>query len=294
MIKSFSRASARFFFVALLLGIYKVTSLNAGMVTPGSPIISMAMSSDNVILTNNTFGLCEVSTMLENIQNNRNNEKVLSQLLPIVRCSFKSSKCENLLMTKLRDVNTSMNEFRKTADMLAGLLAVKVIENLPVTTLEIETPVTHCNGLTLACNVNLVSVMRSGDALLEAFTSYFPDAPINKVLVQRDELTAEPHFKYMKLSPNLGSDSIVVVTEPMLATGGTLGMVIDLLKGCGVLEEKIIIACICTAPEGLLALNQKFPKINVVMITMDEKLNERKYIVPGIGDFGDRYFGTVR
>lgn len=235
----------------------------------------------------------ESSPMLENIRLNRGNDEILSTVLPIVRGSFQSSKCENLLMTKLRDVNTSMQEFRKTADILAGLLAAKVMEYLPVQPLEIETPITHYTGLALASDVNLVSVMRSGDALLEAFRSYFPLAPINKILVQRNEETAEPDFKYMKLSSGLGPKSVVIITEPMLATGGTLKMVLRLLKERGVKEENIYIACICTAPEGLLTLSQKFPKVNVVMITMDEQLNERKYIVPGIGDFGDRYFGTV-
>lgn len=235
----------------------------------------------------------KTASMLIDIQTNRHSDEILSQILPIVRCSFQATKCENLLMTKLRDVNTSMPEFRKISDQLAGLLAVKVIENLPIAPLEINTPLTQYTGITIASNINLVSVMRSGDALLDTFTSFFPQAPINKILVQRDETTAEPHFKYMKLSPTLGPDSIVIITEPMLATGGTLCMVVSLLKERGVPEENFIIACICTAPEGLLVLNKKFPKINVVMIVMDEKLNERKYIVPGIGDFGDRYFGTV-
>ncbi|MEI8365389.1 MAG: uracil phosphoribosyltransferase [Parachlamydiaceae bacterium] len=237
--------------------------------------------------------ITDAQTMLEDIHANRNNDGALSKLLPIVRGSFQSNKCETLLMTKLRDVNTTMQEFRKTANILAGLLAAKVMDNLPTKHAEIKTPIANYTGLQLANNINLLSVMRSGDALLEEFEKFFPQAPINKVLVQRNELTAEPDFKYMKLSPALGPNSYVIITEPMLATGGTLGMVLNLLKERGVQEENVIIACVCTAPEGLLVLNHKFPKINVVMITMDDHLNERKYIVPGIGDFGDRYFGTV-
>ena len=96
----------------------------------------------------------------------------------------------------------------------------------------------------------------------------------------------------MKLSPTIGRDHPVVITEPMIATGGTLGMVISLLKEQGVKEENIIIASICTAAEGLLQLSTQFPNINFVISALDERLNEKKYIVPGLGDFGDRYFGT--
>ncbi|MEI8125844.1 MAG: uracil phosphoribosyltransferase [Parachlamydiaceae bacterium] len=232
--------------------------------------------------------------MLDKILKNRNNDQALAALLPIVRGSFQATKFENLLMTKLRDAKTEMAEFRQISDKLAGLLVAKIMENLPVKHIEIQTPVAPCEGIELACHVNLVSIMRSGDALLEEFIKYFPDAPINKILIQRNEETAKPDFKYMKLSPSLGPKSMVIITEPMLATGGTLSMVIRLLKDKNIPEENIIISCICTAPEGLVVLSQQFPKIGVVMIAMDEKLNEKKYIVPGIGDFGDRYFGTVR
>jgi uracil phosphoribosyltransferase len=96
----------------------------------------------------------------------------------------------------------------------------------------------------------------------------------------------------MKISPELASGRPVVITEPMIATGGSLDLVISVLKDKGVDEGNIIIASVCVAPEGLLYLNDKFPKIKVVMTALDEKLNEKKYIVPGLGDFGDRFFGT--
>jgi uracil phosphoribosyltransferase len=121
---------------------------------------------------------------------------------------------------------------------------------------------------------------------------HFPNSHVSKFLVQRDERTAEAHFKYMKISPELTSGNPVVITEPMIATGGSLEMVISILKDKGVKEENIIFASICVAPEGLIHLNNKFPKIKVVMTSFDEKLNEKKHIVPGLGDFGDRFFGT--
>ena len=231
--------------------------------------------------------------ILKKIELNRNNEKELSKLLPIVKCSFKPTKYEQILISQLRNSESSTKQFRTVSEKVSDLLVSKVISCLPTRTVEIDTPVTKCQGEVLAGRVELVSIMRSGDALLDTFMKHFPDANISKFLVQRDEKTAEPHFKYMKVSSELASGNTVVITEPMIGTGGTLEMVLSMLKEKGVREENIIIASVCVAPEGLVRLSQKFPKINVVMTVLDEKLNERKFIVPGLGDFGDRYFGTL-
>lgn len=232
-------------------------------------------------------------SIVKQIQSNRANPKILANLLPIIKCSFIPTQYEQILMTRLRDKNTSITEFREISKKLASLLVLKAAETLPTASIKVETPISKCRGLTYAGSVDLVSVMRSGDAILDTFIDHFPKANISKILVQRNEKTAEAIFKYMKLSPTLNADSHVIITEPMIATGGTLGVVIDLLKERGVKEENIVIASICTCPEGLLVLNEKFPKINVVMTVMDDRLNEKKYIIPGIGDFGDRYFGTL-
>lgn len=231
--------------------------------------------------------------MLEEIRSNRTNPKALATLLPIVKCSFIPTKYEQILMASLRDKHTSMIAFREISKKLASLLVFKVIEILPTVPLEVETPIAKCRGITYAVPVDFVSVMRAGDAILESFIDHFPRATISKILVQRNEATAEPIFKYMKLSPSLNAESHVLITEPMIATGGTLGVVINLLKEKGVQEKNIVVASICTAPEGLLVLNEKFPDINVVLTVMDDYLDENKYIVPGLGDFGDRYFGTA-
>jgi uracil phosphoribosyltransferase len=229
--------------------------------------------------------------MLEEIRSNRTDPNVLARLLPIVKSSFIPTKYEQILMTQLRDKHTSIIAFREISKKLSDLLVSKVIEMLPTSPLEIETPLVKFQGITYAVPIDFVSVLRSGDAILESFIDHFTRANISKILVQREEETAKPIFKYMKLSPSLNGDSHVIITEPMIATGGTLGVVIDLLKEKGVKEENIVIASICTVPEGLLVLNRRFPKINVVMIVMDDYLDENKFIVPGLGDFGDRYFG---
>lgn len=227
------------------------------------------------------------------IRENRDNTAILTDLLPVVRSSFAPTPYERVLMTQLRDQTTGMKEFRDTASKLASLLIGKVVAVLDLTPVTITTPISDTDGLTITSDIHLVSIMRSGDALLETFGSYFPNATISKILIQRDEETAKPIFKYMKLSQAIGPDATVVITEPLVATGGTLSVAVDLLLRKGVKEENIIVASICTAPEGLLVLTEKFPKIKVVMVVMDDFLNERKYIVPGLGDFGDRFFGTV-
>jgi uracil phosphoribosyltransferase len=232
------------------------------------------------------------SLLLEKIRLKRHDEKALAEMLPIVRCSFKPSIYEEILVAQLRNTQSSTKQFRIVSERIGDLLVSKVIECLPTKNIEIETPTAKCQGKVLASKVELVSIMRSGDALLEAFMKHFPEANISKFLIQRDEKNAKPQFKYMKISPDIALGNYVVIAEPMIATGGTLEMVIRLLKDRGVREENIIIASVCVAPEGIILLNERFPKIKVVMSTMDEKLNDRKFIVPGIGDFGDRFFGT--
>lgn len=235
-----------------------------------------------------------INSSLERIKLNRANDEPLSTILPIVHCSFTPSKYERILLSTLRDKDTSMAEFRKTAKKIAELLVFKVVECMPTTLIEVETPIVTTEGEMLTNDIELVSIMRSGDALLDTFIDHFPHANVSKFLIQRDEETAKPHFKYMKLSSTISSGSTVIITEPMIATGGTLEMVIKLLQEKGVKQENIIIACVCAAPEGLLQLNQHYPHIKVVMTVMDDHLNNKKYIVPGLGDFGDRFFGTTK
>lgn len=211
---------------------------------------------------------------------------------PIVKCNPQPCTYERILMTQLRDKTSTQEQFRNAANKLIELLVPKVVECLDTQEITIETPVTCCNGETLTGSIQIVSVMRSGDVPLKVFSKHFPAAPINKILIQRNEETAEPIFKYMKLSPTLTLANTVIVVEPMIATSGTLRLLINVLKQQGVEEKNIIIAAICAAPEGLEVLSEEFPEISVVLTVIDEKLTEKKYISPGIGDFGDRYYGT--
>lgn len=230
---------------------------------------------------------------LEKIRLNKDKPEIIQALLPIVYSSAIPSKYEKILITQLRNCKTSKAEFREISNKLAGLLVEKVVDCLPTRTVRVETPLTTTEGEELSGSLELVSIMRSGDALLESFLKHFPQANVSKILVQRDEKTALPTFQYMKLTSGIIANHEVIILEPMIATGGTLEMVIQLLKDRGVKEEHIIIASICAAPEGLIHLQKLFPNLKVVLSVLDDWLNDRKYIVPGIGDFGDRYFGTI-
>lgn len=237
------------------------------------------------------MGDLNTSERLLNIQSNSNNPEALAKLLPIVHCSFTPSKYERILLTQIRNINTPIEAYRSASRKISNILVSKVVECLPAKSVEISSPVAPCKGEVLDDQIELVSVMRSGDAFLEAFMDHFPNAHVSKLLIQRND-KAEPVFFYKKFSGTIASGHPVVITEPMIATGGTTDMTIALLKEMGVKEENIIIASLFVVPEGLLLLNEKYPKLKVVMASMDEKLNEKKYIVPGCGDFGDRFFGT--
>jgi uracil phosphoribosyltransferase len=226
------------------------------------------------------------------LMNNIHTTSTHTRHFPIVKCSYTPSTYESILMTTLRNINSTQEQFRNAADRLIELLVPKVVECLNTTTIDLQTPVAPCQGEVLSDTLEFVSVMRSGDVPLKVFSERFPKVPVNKFLIQRNEETAEPIFIYKKLSPTLAQASKVIVVEPMIATSGTLRLLINSLKELGVKEENIIVAAVCAAPEGLNVLNREFPQISVVLTVIDDCLNTKKYISPGIGDFGDRYFGT--
>ena len=132
---------------------------------------------------------------LEYIQRNRNNEEALKKALPIVHCSFNPTKYERLLITRLRNEACSLQEFRQATDLLGGIVVSKIIDCLPTHLLKVRTPIGECMGESLEGDVELLSIMRAGDALLNAFLSHFPEARISKILVQRDEETEELKMK---------------------------------------------------------------------------------------------------
>lgn len=196
---------------------------------------------------------------------------------------------KDILLTILRDKNTKTADFRKAADNLALILAGEVAEFLPKEKFAIQTPLAKTAGYKLKNNIMLVSILRAGLALLPAFLKTFPDAKVGFVGLKRDEKTFKSHLYYKNI-PKISKNDNVVILDPMLATGGSLVETIKILLDSGTKQEKIIYVGVVSAPEGLKNLKKNFPKVKTIIATHDQKLNKQKYILPGLGDFGDRYF----
>lgn len=177
----------------------------------------------------------------------------------------------------LRDKKTSTGEFRKAADEIADILAKEVSRRLRKKNRE--------------KNIVLVPVLRAGLALLPAFLEKFPEARVGFLGLKRNEKTFKTKKYYQNL-PRISKDDRVIVLDPMLATGGSAVVTIEELINAGARAEHISFVGVISAPEGLANLQKHFPRVDTIIAVHDEGLNKHKYIVPGLGDFGDRYFGN--
>lgn len=193
-------------------------------------------------------------------------------------------------LTVLRDVRTGMDAFRRYARSITLILAAHVLGDLPTRLISVETPVAPTTGQVIDRNVIFVPVLRAGLAMLDAMSDFVPGAKVGFVGLERDEETAIAHSYYQKLPAQL-ADAETIILDPMLATGGSALMTIDLLKRRR--AQRIRLACVVAAPEGLALLQERHPDVLIYTAVVDEGLNEKKFIVPGLGDFGDRYFGTT-
>jgi len=198
---------------------------------------------------------------------------------------------KDALLTILRNKNTPMNQFRQASEKLGFVLANEVSQYLEKETITIETPLAKTEGVAFKNNIVLVPILRSGIALLNPFLQFFQSATVGFVGLQRDEKTAIAELYYYKM-PLLTYSDDVVLLDPMIATGGSAIDALKILKERGAREEKIIFAAVVAATEGIEQVKNEFPKIKIIIPTVDKKLNEKKFIVPGLGDFGDRFFGT--
>lgn len=196
-----------------------------------------------------------------------------------------------LLLTILCDKKTSTADFRKAANDLAVILANETAHCLEKQKISIRTPLAKTAGYKIKNNIVLVPILRAGLALLPEFSKTFPDASVGFIGLKRDEKTYEAKLYYKNL-PQISLKDNVVILDPMLATGGSLVEAIKILKSAGAKEEKIIYVGVVSAPEGLSNLKKHFPKIRTIIAARDQKLNKHKYILPGLGDFGDRYFNN--
>jgi len=193
------------------------------------------------------------------------------------------------LLTILRDKETDPPEFRQIAERLGYLLVAEALSDMSTVEEEIETPLEATTGTRLRRPVVAVAVLRAGLGLLESVQTLVPDAAIGFAGVQRNEETAEPMEYYNKF-PELSSARVLIL-EPMLATGGSLSWAIDKVKENG--AKDIVAVCVVAAPEGVGAIQDKHPDVRVVAAALDRELDENFYIAPGLGDMGDRLFGTL-
>lgn len=190
----------------------------------------------------------------------------------------------------LRDENTTTYEFRKIVSEISGLMVYEVTRDLPLTTKEIKTPITNFEAPFIdGKKLVIVPILRAGLGMVEGITNLVPTARIGHVGLYRDEETLEA-VEYFAKFPDKLDERDVFVVDPMLATGGSSIMAIDKLKERGAKSIKLI--CLVGCPEGVAAFEAAHPDVDLYLAAQDEKLNEKGYIVPGLGDAGDRIFGT--
>jgi uracil phosphoribosyltransferase len=192
------------------------------------------------------------------------------------------------ILTRLRDASTEPAQFRALARQLTLLLAVEATRDLPVREHTVQTPLETAQGHSLAQPIVAVPILRAGLGMLEAITELFTDVRVGYIGLERDETTAVARAYYCKLPP-IGT-SRVLLLDPMLATGGSAAQAVEVLLKAG--AQDIVHICVVAAPEGVRLLNERFPQVRIVAASIDRGLNDRKFIVPGLGDFGDRLYGT--
>ncbi len=192
-------------------------------------------------------------------------------------------------MTVLRDKRTKPDEFRRHADIISKLLLIEAIKDLPTADIRIETPLAPFAGRQLKNRVIVVPILRAGISMLNAAFELLPLISVGFVGLVRDEKTAIADKYYEKL-PKIKPTDTVFVVDPMLATGGSMDEALKIVKEAGA-QNTYVVTIVC-APEGLKRVIDNHPDVPIITAAIDKKLDSKAYIVPGLGDFGDRYFGT--
>ena len=191
---------------------------------------------------------------------------------------------------ELRDARTAPPAFRRAANRISVLLAAEALRHLPSSEVTVATPLGPAQGRVVLTDVVVVPVLRAGLGMLDAVLELLPTARVGHIGLQRDEATAIASRYYSKLPPGL-TNSHVLMIDPMLATGGSAAAAIDLIKATGATAISMI--CIVSAPEGVSLLERVHPDVAIFTPVVDKQLNAHKFIVPGLGDFGDRLYGTT-
>lgn len=193
-------------------------------------------------------------------------------------------------ITILRDKDTSMRKFRDLVSEITLLLVYEATRNLPVVEVEVETPLCRARGKALAENDIVVTpILRAGLGMLQGMLDIIPSAKVAFIGAARNEKTKKPDTYYVNLPRNIENATVVVI-DPMLATAGSLCAAIDLVKKSN--PKRIIGLCLIASPEGQANIEKQHPDVDIFVAAMDEKLNEHAYIIPGLGDAGDRMYGT--
>ena len=192
-------------------------------------------------------------------------------------------------LTQMRKESTGTKDFRQNLDEIAGLMAYEISRDLPLQSIDIQTPVAKCSTFELEKEIVLVPILRAGLGMVDGIRDLIPTAKVGHIGLYRDEKTLEPHEYFAKFPSNM-PDSVVMILDPMLATGGSASAAITLLKKRGAKIIKLV--CLVGAPEGVRRIEKEHPDVDIFLAALDEKLNEVGYIVPGLGDAGDRIFGT--
>ncbi|MBR1863275.1 MAG: uracil phosphoribosyltransferase [Ruminococcus sp.] len=190
----------------------------------------------------------------------------------------------------LRDENTGTKDFRILVEEIAMLMGYEALRDLPTELVKVRTPITEADVPMLSGKkLAVVPILRAGLGMVNGILALVPSAKVGHIGLYRDEVTHEPHEYFCKLPENI-DERLVILPDPMLATGGSAITAVDFIKKRGCTNIKFM--CIIAAPEGLAALQKAHPDIDIYVGSLDERLNENAYIVPGLGDAGDRIFGT--
>lgn len=192
-------------------------------------------------------------------------------------------------MMKIRDKNTGTKEFREAVSEVGGLITYEVTRDLPTVSKQIETPICETTVYQLEKQVVIIPILRAGLSMVEGMHNLIPTAKIGHIGLYRDEETLQPQVYYSKFPVGI-EDAVVLCVDPMLASGGSASKAIDILKEHGATNIKYIGLVGC--PEGVSRLQKDHPDVDIYLAALDSHLNEKGYIVPGLGDCGDRLFGT--
>ncbi|NOX69450.1 MAG: uracil phosphoribosyltransferase [Gammaproteobacteria bacterium] len=197
--------------------------------------------------------------------------------------------CVQHKLSLIRDIDTGHKKFRELATEITMFICYEALKEVRLEDVTVQTPVAEAKCRKIDEDIVVIPILRAGVGMLEGILDLVPTARVGFLGMYRDETTAQPVAYYQKL-PHQTATALNIIIDPMLATGGSTAAAIDVLKEAG--ATKIVVVCIVTCPEGLQAVESAHPDVKIYTASIDDCLNEKKYIVPGLGDAGDRLFGT--